>query len=107
GIGAEDHNHASELALIFIEIFLVFDGGANAFALDDAAGAGGPRLGISEKCDHVGRGHANVDVLIGPTASERSPGLEVCVGETHGGELVASPLIGALHVGGAGKALAD
>src|SRR5258708_28270448 len=60
GIGAEDHDHASELAFIFVEIFLVLDGGANTFALYHAAGAGSPGFRVGEQCDHIGRGHAHV-----------------------------------------------
>ena len=107
GIRSQDYDHAGKLALVFIEIFFVVDGGANAFALDHAVCAGRPCFRIGEQSSHVGRGHANVHILVGPTAAEWTPGLKMRVRKAHRGKLVASPLISAFHVGRAGEALAD
>src|ERR1700722_4212293 len=107
GVSAQDDDQPRELSFVFVEIFFVVDGGANAFALHYAIGAGSPCLRIGEQRNHVGRGHADVDVLVGPAAAERSPRFKVRVGESHGSELVARPLVGALHVGGSSEALAN
>ena len=106
-ISAEDNDQAGELSLVFLEVLLVLDVHANAFALHYSVGARGPGFGIDQQRGDIGRGHANVDVLVGPAAAEWSPGLKVRVGETHRGELIAGPLVGALHVRGAGEPLAD
>ena len=107
GVGAEDRNHSRELAAIFVEVFFVFNGDANAFAGDHAVGAGGPGFGIDQERGDVGRHHANVGVLVSPSAAEWSPGFEVRIAQAHGSELVASPFVGALHVRGSSEALAD
>src|ERR1017187_10391545 len=81
--------------------------GASAFAADDAVGARGPRFGVHEERNNIGRGHAGVDVLIGPSAAEGAPGFKVGVAQAHRGQLVAGPLTGALHVGGSGESFPD
>ena len=107
GVGAEDHNHASEFSLVLLKVFLFFNVDADALAGDNAVRARGPGLSVDEKGDDIGRGHANVGVLVGPSAAEGTPGFEVSVTQAHGSELVASPFVGALHVGGSGEAFAD
>src|ERR1019366_332037 len=107
GVGSSDDNHSGELALVLVEVFFLFDGDANAFAGNDTVGAGCPRLGVHDERNDVGRGHAGVDVLIGPSAAKGTPGFEVSVGEAGGGELVAGPLFwgrSSLGVGGGGGA---
>ncbi len=106
-VGPDDHDHAREFAAILFKVFLLLDVDANALAGDDAVGAGSPGFRVDDERDNVGRGHAGVDVLIGPSAAEGPPRLEVRVAQAHGGELVASPLVGALHVGRSGEPFAD
>jgi hypothetical protein len=107
GFRAQDHDHSCELAAIFVEVFFFFNVGAYAFAADDAVGARGPRFGVHEERNNIGRGHAGVDVLIGPSAAEGAPGFKVGVAQAHRGQLVAGPLTGALHVGGSGESFPD
>src|SRR4029077_4255658 len=85
GFGPGDQNHSGELAAILFEVLFLFNDDANAFACNDAVGAGGPGLGVDDERDDVGSRHAGVDVLIGPSASERSPGFEVGIAHAGGG----------------------
>ena len=107
GVRTEDNDHSGEFAAILVEVFFLFNVGADAFAGYDAVGTGGPCFRVDEKWDQVWGGHSGVDILIGPSATEGAPGFEVGIAQAHGGELVARPLIGALHVGRSGKAFAD
>src|ERR1019366_7302465 len=56
GFRAQDHDHSCELAAIFVEVFFFFNVGAYAFAADDAVGARGPRFGVHEERNNIGRG---------------------------------------------------
>jgi len=93
--------------LATIDTALALDLDADALAGDDSVRSGSPGLRVNEERSNVGRGHAHIDVLIRPAAAERSPGFQMRVAQSHCRQLIARPLVGALHVGRSGQPLAD
>ena len=77
----EHHDHASQFAAVLVEVLLVFDVDAHAFAAYDTVGARRPRLRVNDQRRDVRSCHPYVHILIGPSAPERSPGFQMRIAQ--------------------------
>ena len=97
----------SQLAFVFVEIFLVLDINPNGLAIDCAVGGRRPGRGLGNENSRVRRRHPYPGVELLPAHAELSPVFEMGVAATHRRQLIACPLVGPAQVGRTGKARAN
>ena len=95
---ADQHDLACQFALVFLEVGGGCGHQLHHLAPERAVRSRCPGFRQSKELHVIGRDHADLAELVGPTAAESAPGLHVGVDHAPFGELVARPLVGLLHI---------
>ena len=98
-IRTEQGNQARQLSMVFLEIFLIVDFHANAFAFHHSVCARSPGFGVGNERRNIRRQHPHADEIIRPTSSERPPRFQMRIHQAERRQLIARPLVRALCVG--------
>src|SRR5436309_6389818 len=104
---AIENDLARELALVLVEVLLVFEVYPDCRRSNWAIRGRRPGRRLCDEYRGVRRRHTDPGVQLLPSHAEFAPVFQVRVAAAHRGELIASPFIGALRVGRAGEARAD
>ena len=104
---APEHDLPGDLALVLVEVVLGFRVDVHDGRLHDAVGAGSPGLRQRQQFRVIRGDHADRARLVLPSATERTPALEVGIREAPLGQLRLRPLVGFLQLRSAGQARPD